>query len=216
VVRTAMSRLAADGWLERRKAGRNSFYRLAGKGRQTFDAATRQSGTIPTAYTQVVSGNSSNDALLEDSTLFGSDVLLLRTIHGSIATQTAARPDANFAPAFAGQKWSVTYVGRLDRGDGNITDAYLAFAVGDQPDFTGPSSPTADFGFVVQGNASWFAFVDGPLPPNGSGAAGSLRSPDLWSGVFTVTITIDETLPQPTAALWCRRPEHLQLRSMEY
>jgi phenylacetic acid degradation operon negative regulatory protein len=39
VVRTAMSRLAADGWLERSKVGRNSFYRLAQKGRQTFDAA---------------------------------------------------------------------------------------------------------------------------------------------------------------------------------
>ncbi len=36
VVRTAMSRLAADGWLEREKVGRNSFYRLANKGRQTF------------------------------------------------------------------------------------------------------------------------------------------------------------------------------------
>jgi phenylacetic acid degradation operon negative regulatory protein len=41
VVRTAMSRLAADGWLERRKVGRNSFYRLAKNGRQTFEAATR-------------------------------------------------------------------------------------------------------------------------------------------------------------------------------
>jgi len=41
VVRTAMSRLAADGWLERNRVGRNSFYRLAGKCRQTFDAATR-------------------------------------------------------------------------------------------------------------------------------------------------------------------------------
>ena len=41
VVRTAMSRLAADGWFERAKVGRNSFYRLAGKGRQTFDAAVR-------------------------------------------------------------------------------------------------------------------------------------------------------------------------------
>jgi phenylacetic acid degradation operon negative regulatory protein len=41
VVRTAMSRLAADGWLERRKVGRNSFYRLVKKGRQTFDAATK-------------------------------------------------------------------------------------------------------------------------------------------------------------------------------
>jgi phenylacetic acid degradation operon negative regulatory protein len=39
VVRTAMSRLAGDGWLERDKVGRNSFYRLAKKGRQTFDAA---------------------------------------------------------------------------------------------------------------------------------------------------------------------------------
>jgi phenylacetic acid degradation operon negative regulatory protein len=41
VVRTAMSRLAADGWLEREKVGRNSFYRLVKKGRQTFDAATK-------------------------------------------------------------------------------------------------------------------------------------------------------------------------------
>src|SRR3979411_3217565 len=41
VVRTAVSRLAADGWLERSKVGRNSFYRLARKGRQTFDAATK-------------------------------------------------------------------------------------------------------------------------------------------------------------------------------
>src|SRR5882757_5328385 len=41
VVRTAMSRLAADGWLERNKVGRNSFYRLIKKGRQTFDTATQ-------------------------------------------------------------------------------------------------------------------------------------------------------------------------------
>ena len=35
-----MSRLATDGWLERNKVGRNSFYRLNDKGRQTFDTAT--------------------------------------------------------------------------------------------------------------------------------------------------------------------------------
>jgi phenylacetic acid degradation operon negative regulatory protein len=39
VVRTAMSRLAADGWLQREKLGRNSFYRLTKKGRQTFVTA---------------------------------------------------------------------------------------------------------------------------------------------------------------------------------
>jgi phenylacetic acid degradation operon negative regulatory protein len=41
VVRTAMSRLASDGWLERSRVGRNSFYRLAEKGRATFAEATR-------------------------------------------------------------------------------------------------------------------------------------------------------------------------------
>ncbi len=41
VVRTAMSRLAGDGWLERERVGRNSFYRLTKRGRQTFVAAAR-------------------------------------------------------------------------------------------------------------------------------------------------------------------------------
>ncbi len=41
-VRTAMSRLAADGWVERERAGRNSFYRLAERGRHAFDLATRR------------------------------------------------------------------------------------------------------------------------------------------------------------------------------
>jgi phenylacetic acid degradation operon negative regulatory protein len=41
VVRTAMSRLTADGWFERNKVGRNSFYRLVQGERQTFDIATR-------------------------------------------------------------------------------------------------------------------------------------------------------------------------------
>ncbi|MBO0740341.1 MAG: phenylacetic acid degradation operon negative regulatory protein PaaX [Hyphomicrobiaceae bacterium] len=40
VVRTAMSRLAADGWLERSRVGRNSFYHLTEKGRVPFRQAT--------------------------------------------------------------------------------------------------------------------------------------------------------------------------------
>jgi phenylacetic acid degradation operon negative regulatory protein len=39
VVRTAVSRLAADGWLDRDKAGRKSFYKLAKRGRERFEAA---------------------------------------------------------------------------------------------------------------------------------------------------------------------------------
>lgn len=42
VVRTAMSRLAQDGWLARTRVGRNSHYRLAPKGRAVFDGATRR------------------------------------------------------------------------------------------------------------------------------------------------------------------------------
>lgn len=40
VVRTAMSRLAADGWLERTRAGRHSFYQLAARGLATFREAS--------------------------------------------------------------------------------------------------------------------------------------------------------------------------------
>jgi phenylacetic acid degradation operon negative regulatory protein len=39
-VRTAMSRLTAEGWLERSRVGRNSFYRLAPRGRATFAEAS--------------------------------------------------------------------------------------------------------------------------------------------------------------------------------
>src|SRR5258707_10883570 len=49
VVRTAMSRLAADGWFERTKVGRNSFYRLVQRERQTFDIATRHIYGAPTS-----------------------------------------------------------------------------------------------------------------------------------------------------------------------
>src|SRR5258707_14121791 len=41
VVRTAMSRLTADGWFERNKVGRNSFYRLGRSGRPTFAIAAQ-------------------------------------------------------------------------------------------------------------------------------------------------------------------------------
>lgn len=41
-LRTAMSRLAADGWVIREREGRNAFYRLAEGGRHAFDLATRR------------------------------------------------------------------------------------------------------------------------------------------------------------------------------
>ena len=41
-VRTAMSRLTADGWLTREKAGRNSYYRLTRREEGSFNAAARR------------------------------------------------------------------------------------------------------------------------------------------------------------------------------
>ncbi|MGE3064588.1 MAG: phenylacetic acid degradation operon negative regulatory protein PaaX [Hyphomicrobiaceae bacterium] len=41
VVRTAMSRLAADGWVERQRVGRNSYYRLTPQAMEETDAASR-------------------------------------------------------------------------------------------------------------------------------------------------------------------------------
>ncbi len=41
-VRTALSRLAADGWVVREKSGRNSIYALAKSGRRDFDLATKR------------------------------------------------------------------------------------------------------------------------------------------------------------------------------
>lgn len=41
-VRTAMSRLTSDGWLERRRIGRNSYYRLSSREEGSFAEATRR------------------------------------------------------------------------------------------------------------------------------------------------------------------------------
>lgn len=41
-VRVALSRLASDGWIESRRRGRNSFYRLTPAGQAEFEAATRR------------------------------------------------------------------------------------------------------------------------------------------------------------------------------
>ena len=67
VVRTAASRLAADGWLDRNRVGRNSYYRLADKGRRTFaEAALRIYGAHPQpwdgAFSMAVLGERDRDA----------------------------------------------------------------------------------------------------------------------------------------------------------
>ena len=51
VVRTALSRLAAEGWLDRTRIGRTSFYRLAARGlREVADATPRIYGPLSPAW----------------------------------------------------------------------------------------------------------------------------------------------------------------------
>ncbi len=51
VVRTAVSRLLRDGWLQRHRVGRNSFYQLAKPGRAVFaEAARRIYGPLDTPW----------------------------------------------------------------------------------------------------------------------------------------------------------------------
>jgi len=51
VVRTAVSRLARDGWLDRERVGRNSFYRLSHRGLREFaDATPRIYGPLDTPW----------------------------------------------------------------------------------------------------------------------------------------------------------------------
>lgn len=47
LVRTSMARLAADGWLQNRRRGRLSEYRLSHVGRERFAAATQQIYAVP-------------------------------------------------------------------------------------------------------------------------------------------------------------------------
>src|SRR5688572_9383886 len=42
LVRTALSRLVSEGWFERWKVGRNSYYRLTVKGQEAFAQATQR------------------------------------------------------------------------------------------------------------------------------------------------------------------------------
>jgi phenylacetic acid degradation operon negative regulatory protein len=47
LVRTALSRLVSEGWFERWKVGRNSYYRLAPRGQEAFAQATQRIYTDP-------------------------------------------------------------------------------------------------------------------------------------------------------------------------
>lgn len=81
VVRTAMSRLAADGWLTRRRLGRHSFYALSERGHTTFRHAathiyTQQPSRWHGAYDLIiVQAPSDRDTLRADMAAAGFGAL---------------------------------------------------------------------------------------------------------------------------------------------
>ncbi len=152
VVRTAMSRLAADGWLERNKVGRNSFYRIVEKGRQTFDIATRHIYDSPPSdwsgrFELLLIGNggdrdASRDALKNagfGSPLPGvwvapSGVPIPDEAAGAIRLEVSAEDDSG--RRLLSESWP------LDR----TADAYLKFIKTFEPlrDWIGRSEPLTD------------------------------------------------------------------------
>lgn len=123
VVRTAVSRLAADGWLERSKVGRNSFYRLAPKGAEAAREATTHiyaqrpphwQGRFALIFTN---GEADRETLRREMAAAGfglaaPDVWIapegtpLPAIAGD-AVQLAASGDAGMLKRLAGRSWAL-------------------------------------------------------------------------------------------------------------
>jgi len=86
-VRTAFSRLAKDGWVQREKQGRTSFYRLAPNGITTFTKASRviyatpkpaQPGTKPSSFVVLIGDRDTPDKAWLDDILQTNDTLEIR------------------------------------------------------------------------------------------------------------------------------------------
>ncbi|WP_244937327.1 phenylacetic acid degradation operon negative regulatory protein PaaX, partial [Methylobacterium crusticola] len=126
VVRTALSRLVADGWFERWKLGRNSFYRLTPRGRTAFARATERIYGPPAqawagAFDLVLLDGAADPAgRRADLAAAGYGVLgpdLLVCAHpaegaGAGALRLTAQPeDAATARRLAARAWPVAEVG---------------------------------------------------------------------------------------------------------
>lgn len=133
VVRTAMSRLTAEGWFERSKVGRNSFYRLAKQGQQSFAAATRHIyDAPPTEWTGsfellLISGADQREAARDSlkNAGFGSPLPgVFVAPAGTVIPEEAGgalRLDASAAPDMARRLLAESWT--LDR----TAEAYLKF-----------------------------------------------------------------------------------------
>ncbi len=128
-VRTAMSRLVADGWTERQRAGRNSYYRLAERGRDTFAAAsTRIYAAGPPAWDGRFHLLLSPDRAVAEAAGYGQALPgLFVATHAAAATGLAlwATPEPGTARALAAAAWPLD---RLAASFSRFADTFAPLA----------------------------------------------------------------------------------------
>lgn len=146
LVRTALSRLVAEGWFERWKLGRNSYYRLTGIGGEAFAEATQRIYADPTknwsgAFDLIfLEPTPDRGALRADFStrgygLLGSDLMIAASALGEsregILRLSAAPSDLQTARRIAERAWPLDEIeGRYRRFIANYSATYEALEAG--------------------------------------------------------------------------------------
>lgn len=122
LVRTALSRLVADGWLERWKVGRNSFYALTAERAREFDSATeriyREPAPVWSGAFDMLLLDASSDKAAQRAALVAAgygavtpDLLIAAAPQAELVpaiVRLAASPvDADAARALAARAWPI-------------------------------------------------------------------------------------------------------------
>lgn len=143
-VRAAVSRLTKDGWLGRRRVGRNSYYRLLEDGRQDFSIATdRIYGAGPSRFDGRVTVLSGIASGLKNPEYASDAALLSKHGWGRMGQAVFCRFGNRECPAPIGNRF-VRIVGETSRDDAteivtanwdlpDIAAAYREFLVAFQP-----------------------------------------------------------------------------------
>lgn len=111
-VRTALSRLAADGWIERERRGRSAFYRLSNDRRSQFAQAGQliYAASVPTRRALAIVPPPNGVALPGDRDVNGVRITLHDPPRGSVVLDEPA----NGWPDWLGDHWPIdpTRVGK--------------------------------------------------------------------------------------------------------
>ena len=147
LVRTALSRLVAEGWFERWRLGRNSFYRLTPRGSREFKRATERIYTDPPhlwrgSFDLLLLDGADRQALRADLSargygILGPDLLIApsgadKAVAAAPLRLTASAPDRATARRLAQRAWPLAEVGaRYERFVATYSAAQGAIAAGE-------------------------------------------------------------------------------------